>query len=61
MHILSIMEKLEDMWSSNITKEKGGRLKILEEKPWLVKLLNRTGDLLVVINALILSESEQPG
>lgn len=48
MHILSIMEKLEDVWSSGITKEKGEKSIVSEEKPWLVRLLNRTGVLLVV-------------
>lgn len=61
MHILSIMEKLEDVWSSDITKEKGEKLIILEEKPWLVRLLSRIGVLSVVINTFIQLESERPG
>lgn len=61
MHILSIMEKLEDVWSSDITKEKGEKLIILEEKPWLVRLLSRIGVLSAVINIFIQLESERPG
>lgn len=46
--ILSIMEKLEDEWSSDITKEKGKKFIILEENCWLDRLLNRIGVLLLL-------------
>lgn len=38
MHILSITEKLEDVWSYGITKEKEENLISLEEKAWLVQI-----------------------
>lgn len=43
IHIFTIIEKLGDAWSSDIIKEKGNKLIILEEKSWLVRLWNRIG------------------